>query len=172
MSEFVPQFFYSHDGRFAVTLDISAIRVMVGNSATAHRMETGGILIGRYDIDHSTAIVVESTPKPKDSVFNWFSFRRGSSGLKQLLIKRWNVGLHYLGEWHYHPGGSSEPSNSDHHAMAKIAENPKYDCHEPILVIIGGRPPEMFEFSVTVYPVAQNHVRLLQVLSYRTTKIS
>ena len=58
--------------------------------------------------------------------------------------------FNYLGEWHYHPNGSPAPSGTDIFSMHKISVDPAYQCPEPILVIIGGRPPQQWQLSVSV----------------------
>lgn len=117
-------------------------------------------MIGRLEADGHTALILEATPKPRDSKFGWFWFRRGTAGLGRLLQERWKLGLHYLGEWHYHPGGSCEPSSADYSAMAAIAADARYQSPEPILVILGGNPPEHFAVSMTVLPVGERPHRL------------
>ena len=152
MSEIKDIAYRSHDDRFHVVVSHAAIEAIVCACVDAGRKETGGILIGRIEPDGQTAIVLEATPKPPDSSFGWFWFRRGAKGLKQVLEDRWSVGHHYLGEWHFHPGGSSQPSGSDYIAMGKIARDRRYQMPEPILVILGGRPPHQWEMSVAVVP--------------------
>lgn len=151
----------SYDDRFSVSICESAIQVMLFACSQSGGKETGGILIGKLDPTGRTALVLEATPKPRDSSFGWFWFRRGVKGLKQLLAERWTVGQHYLGEWHYHPGGSPEPSGPDYAAMAKIAADIRYQCKEPILVIVGGTQSDHWQLSVSVTPHAEQPHRLM-----------
>lgn len=160
MSDLRTHLFRSQDGRFSVEITTAAVRTMVTACVEAGSKETGGILIGSIDRSGRIAQVLEATPKPRDSAFGWFWFRRGTRGLKQLLSDRWSVGQHYLGEWHFHPGGSPEPSGPDCTAMAQIASDARYQCKEPILVILGGTPPERWQISATVSPAGEPHHRL------------
>ncbi len=160
MSEPSPRLYRSHDDRFSVSISESAIQVMLVACTQSGGKETGGILIGKLDPTGSTALVLQATPKPRDSAFSWFWFRRGVKGLKQLLAERWTAGQHYLGEWHYHPGGSPEPSEPDYEAMAKIAGDGRYQCREPILVIVGGTSPDRWQLSVSVTPLDEQPYRL------------
>ena len=139
MSDHSDLAFRSLDDRFNVVISNSALQAIIDECAQAGRKETGGILIGRIDPSGDTAVVIEATPKPKGSGFGLFWFKRSPTGLKQLLAERWNRGQHYLGEWHFHPGGSPEPSGSDYHTMEKIAADQRYQAHEPILIIMGGK---------------------------------
>lgn len=124
---------------------------MVEASAKAGRSETGGILIGRYGPEGWFADIVEATPKPKGSRSGWFWFQRSNSGLSDLLAERWRDGLHYLGEWHFHPGGAPTPSRSDIHAMWRVAGDEAYHCPAPILVVVGGRPKSDWALSATLF---------------------
>ena len=150
MSDVREHRYVSEDGRLSVKLNSVALAVMLSSSAEAGRRETGGILIGRYCDDGTTALVKEATPKPKGSRFGGSWFQRGTDGLSLLLADRWKRGDYYLGEWHFHPDASSEPSGRDLATMREIARNVRYHCKEPILLIVGGRPPERWNLTVTV----------------------
>lgn len=152
--------FSTADERFIVVVTQAATRTIVAACTEAGRKETGGILIGKIEADGHTATVLEATPKPRDSAFGWAWFKRGVKGLKPLLQERWNAGQYYLGEWHYHPGGSPEPSHSDYEAMARIAADNAYQSKEPILAILGGSPPRDWRLSVTVTPLGELPQRL------------
>lgn len=135
---------------YGVWLSSATTDTILDTAAQAGRRETGGILIGRYDAEGWMAEVIEATSKPRGSRAGWCWFRRGTSGLRQLLAARWVDGYHYLGEWHYHPNGSPVPSSTDIRSMREISADPAYQCPEPILVIIGGRPPQQWKLSVSV----------------------
>jgi len=160
MNDYVPLSFSSPNAPYTVTLEAKALSKMVSDCTRAGAHETGGILIGRYSSDGSIALISEITSHPKDSISSQVTFQRGIIGLKELLSARWDEGYHYVGEWHFHPGGSPEPSGPDKHAMRSIATNSKYSCQEPILIILGGRPPGEANLSVTVFPANKPSVRL------------
>lgn len=124
---------------------------MIGASSKAGRSETGGILIGRYGVEGWHADVVEATPKPPGSRAGWFWFQRAPNGLASLLKDRWQLGFHYLGEWHYHPGGAPTPSTPDVRAMQKIARDAAYHCPAPILLIVGGSAKTGWTLSATLF---------------------
>lgn len=133
-----PREFESTSGnRVSVWLSPNSIEAMFRESLSAGRSETGGILIGRYGPEGWVADVIEATPKPEGSRSGWFWFQRSNQGLKTLLEDRWERGLHYLGEWHFHPGGTPTPSSSDIRAMNSISRDGAYQCPSPILVIVG-----------------------------------
>lgn len=145
---------------FKVRLAPEAIATVIDSGANAGCSETGGILIGHYDEEGWTAMVTQATPKPRDSSVSWFWFKRGNKGLKALLEQRWAEGLHYLGEWHFHPRGAPEPSKRDLASMERSAENPTYHCSEPVLIILGGYPPEKWTISATICHRTHGPIRL------------
>lgn len=123
----------------------------------ADSVETGGILIGRYLKKGRFVRITEVTAMPEDSRFGRAWFQRGRKGLDALLRDRWAQGQYYVGEWHSHPGGSAEPSGSDVAAMRKIAGDPLYRCEAPVLLVVGGRPPDSFSISLTVFVSGSPH---------------
>ena len=153
------------DGReqFEVQIEDLAKQAMLHLCAIAGDHETGGILIGHYDASHLRAVVTEATARPADSESGRFAFRRGKAGLRELLKQRWVHGSHYLGEWHFHPGGSAHPSFCDERVMVGIAKSARYACPEPILLIVGGNPPGSFDLSVTVFPRGRHSVRCIKL---------
>jgi integrative and conjugative element protein (TIGR02256 family) len=157
--------FVSSSDSYTVTIEAEVLRKMVSDCIRAGAHETGGILIGKYSSDGSIALILEITSHPNDSISNSVTFKRGIIGLKELLAERWDEGSHYIGEWHYHPGGSPEPSAPDMRAMRSIAKNSKYSCREPILIILGGNPPKVVELSATVFPANGPSVKLRQSIS-------
>lgn len=138
--------FTSADGRFAVELPRESLRSLRARCRRAGKVETGGILIGRYSQDLRVAYVSRITAAPSDSEAGPFWFERGVRGLQQLLNRLWRGGRkYYLGEWHYHPGGSS-PSSEDLSQIENIARATAYRCPEPILIVLGMREDDLRVF--------------------------
>lgn len=124
---------------YAVRLTAASRQQMERECAQAEDVETGGILVGHYTADESTAIITEALQPPKDSARGRSWFHRGVAGLRGLLAKRWENQrrTYYIGEWHYHPASIVEPSGDDLAQMYGINADPRYRCREPIMVIIG-----------------------------------
>jgi len=79
--------------------------------------ETGGILLGYYDFNVNSVVIVDALPAPADSTSRPSSFERGVAGLTAAVedaAKRTAGVVNYLGEWHSHPPGhSAYPSRDD-----------------------------------------------------------
>lgn len=125
--------------RYALSVTAASWTQIDRECSRSGSIETGGILVGHYSTDESTAIVIEAFPPPRDSTHGRSWFHRGVDGLRGLLAKRWEsrVRTHYIGEWHFHPAGIVEPSGDDLAQMYIINSDPRYCCREPVMLIVG-----------------------------------
>ena len=88
--------------------------------------ETGGVLVGYYDLNESRVYVVDALDAPSDSIGTPESFERGVTGLLPYIeeIGRRSAGqIIYLGEWHSHPQGcTSKQSDKDIHQLLYLGD--------------------------------------------------
>lgn len=143
--------FKSADNRFSVEINDRILNSIKSECIKVNNKETGGILIGKYSEDNSNAIISSVTGPPKDSKQKKCAFERGVIGLNSIIDYNWDLGYYYLGEWHFHPNTSSQPSTIDNKQMKKFAMNKSLKCPEPILLVIGGNQDKCWELSVHVY---------------------
>jgi [CysO sulfur-carrier protein]-S-L-cysteine hydrolase len=111
--------------------------------------ESGGVLVGRVE-DGATA-VVELMIVPKWFYSTPIFFSRREAYINRQLNKIWKETdgkSHYLGEWHCHPNLTSQYSGTDYKTMVSIAGDSDNRMENPIMMIIGYKPPE---FKETVY---------------------
>ena len=139
----------SPDGRFRVQVGCRQIEVILAMCRESGDLETGGVLVGRYNEAHDTAIVTQVWGPTGDSVRRRTNFWRGTQGLQQQLDALWKAREYYLGEWHYHPGGAGQPSIGDKRQMVRIATSPDYNTPEPVLIVVGGSG---WEVAAHVFP--------------------
>jgi hypothetical protein len=103
--------------------------------------ETGGVLIGGYDLSRKIVYVVDTIPSPPDSKEWPTLYIRGSKGLAKEIERITAVTdgqLEYVGEWHSHPDGSPcLPSEDDLKVFAWLTENMD-DAGLPSLMGIAG----------------------------------
>lgn len=98
--------------------------------------ETGGVLIGRYSSSLRQVYINEFSNAPEDSKSGFSWFVRGVKGLSEYLKRKWYVNdEYYLGEWHFHPANNPDPSLVDIQQLKSIANDQRFNCKEPILVI-------------------------------------
>lgn len=131
----------SPDGKFHLRVDIPEVERLLSFCSDAGEVETGGVLLGRYNARHDTALVLDVLGPPSDSAQGRTWFRRGTEGLQRIVDRLWRTRReHYLGEWHFHPFAAPPPSSIDYDQMEEIALSPSWRCPEPVLLIIGGDP--------------------------------
>jgi hypothetical protein len=105
--------------------------------------ETGGVLIGSYDLPSKTVYVVDTIPSPPDSEEWPTLYIRGSEGLRARVsdIRDMTIGqLEYVGEWHSHPDGCScLPSNDDFKVFSWMTDRMSAAGLPALLAIVGER---------------------------------
>lgn len=88
--------------------------------------ETGGVLIGSYDLSRKLVYVVDTIPSPLDSEERRVLYIRGAEGLRERVSEIGEITagqLEYVGEWHSHPDGySCLPSNDDINVFSWMTE--------------------------------------------------
>ncbi len=147
------KFTYSSDNKeFTVEIDSSLLEDCFIECDKSSNYETGGILIGNYSDDMRTAVIRSLSKAPIDSKIGKMSFKRGIKGLIDVLNKKWDEsGEYYLGEWHFHPNSSSQPSGTDLRQMKELSRHKKLKCPEPILLIIGGNSIVGWNISLNIF---------------------
>lgn len=152
----------TNDGQYRVLFEPTAWQEIDVSCEASRNLETGGILIGYYSSDQTTATITRVSGPPTDSRRGRTWFRRGVAGLKDLLERHWNANYrqHYVGEWHFHPAVVVEPSNTDFEEMVQISTSPCYQCREPLMVIAGTRTASGRPLRVFVFPSGSGGVEL------------
>ena len=103
--------------------------------------ETGGVLIGSYDMTRKSVYVVDTILSPIDSVEKPKIYIRGTKGLtnklKSIEYKTANQ-LEYVGEWHSHPKDyNPNPSNDDKKLFQYLKENMQINSLPTLMAIAG-----------------------------------
>lgn len=140
---------------YLLEISLDAWRVLEVECTKADDREIGGILIGYYSEDHSTAIITEASSPPQDSTYGYNWFRRGIAGLKSILAYRWQNAdrrTYYVGEWHYHPTVQVIPSGDDFRQMQEINCSSNYHSKDPIMLIIGQKHKGARQLRAFVFP--------------------
>ena len=103
--------------------------------------ETGGILIGSYDMYRKIIYLVDIIPSPDDSEEWPKSYKRGILGVLQKItdIKEKTANwLEYIGEWHSHPDNvNTRPSVIDKEAFSLLKEELNPLGYPPLMLIVG-----------------------------------
>jgi hypothetical protein len=101
--------------------------------------ETGGVLLGSFDLERKIIYLVETIPSPPDSEEWPTLYIRGSEGLAAQVqqVSEITTGmLQYVGEWHSHPCGvAAIPSTDDCTVFAWITELMDRDGFPAVMLI-------------------------------------
>lgn len=111
--------------------------------------ETGGVLIGTYDMQRKIVYVADVLPSPPDSEEWPTLYIRGCEELAAQVgrIREMTAqNLEYIGEWHSHPDGcSTDPSSDDAKVFAWLTEKMNIEGKPPLMLIAGeGETARMF----------------------------
>lgn len=98
--------------------------------------ENGGMLAGRYSVDRHT-VYIKKVVVPVEKLTSRTTFKRKAKGLEKVWEQLVKDGLRYVGEWHSHPNGSTQYSNTDLTAMVDIEK--EVTIANPLLLIVGVR---------------------------------
>ena len=102
--------------------------------------ETGGVLLGYFDMPRKRIYIVNGLPEPKDSKSSPGSFERGTEGLPKVreeTTQRTMEMVDIIGDWHSHPDGvKAQPSPDDKTLLKHNAEiMEKVGCPGIILIV-------------------------------------
>ncbi len=113
-------------GKWTLILDDWLFQKLADVRSSKLPNETGGVLIGAYDLPSKTVYVVDTIPSPPDSEEWPMLYIRGSEGLRDKMadITEMTAGqLQYVGEWHSHPDRCScLPSNDDYKVFSWMTD--------------------------------------------------
>ncbi len=116
--------------------------------------ETGGVLLGTWDVSRKRCYVYHALPAPRDSNEAPDYFERGCESLSaniEVHSRRTNGMTTYVGEWHSHPRGASTlPSCLDVNAALWFQSQLQDDGLPSVMFIVGDdmRPRIVCAFSI------------------------
>ncbi len=103
--------------------------------------ETGGVLLGSFDLATMILYIVDALPSPPDSEEWPTLYIRGHKGLRhavEALEERTHGMLEYIGEWHSHPRGArTAASYDDLKVFAWLTELMQADGLPAVMMIVG-----------------------------------
>lgn len=112
-------------GKFTAFLDKGLEDKLFALREAALPKETGGVLLGYWDLNINALVLVDVIPAPVDSESSETAFVRGTEGLVEAVteVRRRTGGIvGYVGEWHSHPPGvRADASSTDMKQLATLA---------------------------------------------------
>lgn len=132
-----------------VVLQQGAYNFMRNESSLSNDIETGGVLVGHIDEKGTYCVLKASGPGP-NAIRTKVRFEKEERYCQEFLermTKELGVKGAYLGEWHYHPTGTNDPSGQDIKSLSEIAKQEEYRIDKPISIILA---PDL-EYVITVH---------------------
>jgi len=128
-------------GQWTVVADEGLLRRLSELREAKLPNETGGVLLGSFDVQRGLVYIVDTVPSPPDSE-EWSTlYIRGCRGLNeevQSLTAKTDGMLEYVGEWHSHPkGASTAPGTDDRRVFAWLADHMAREGLPPVILIVG-----------------------------------
>ncbi len=103
--------------------------------------ETGGVLLGSFDLERRIIYIVDTIPSPPDSQEWPTLYIRGCKGLERIVCnvtKKTDGMLEYIGEWHSHPNSAATtPSTDDIQVFSWLTERMDLDGLPALMMIVG-----------------------------------
>ena len=98
--------------------------------------EAGGQLFAKL-IRNQIRIEQATGPRPSDkrARMHYVPDRRAE---QSEIVRKHKDGLHYVGDWHTHPGAAAYMSRPDRSTLARIARFEKAGQPRPIMIILAG----------------------------------
>ena len=103
--------------------------------------ETGGVLLGSFDLDRNVIYITDALRAPPDSKEHPILYIRGCQELSKevdKIHKRTYEMLEYIGEWHSHPEGARVAAScDDHKVFSWLTEIMDSDGLPGVMMIVG-----------------------------------
>jgi integrative and conjugative element protein (TIGR02256 family) len=126
---------------FSIVWDEAIVEKLMWLRGEKLPKETGGALLGCWDLSRQILYIVDVTGAPRDSVERPTAFIRGSKDLStwiDAISRITGNAVEYVGEWHSHPDGySTHQSGDDRQVFRWIDEHLSIDGLPAVMLIVG-----------------------------------
>lgn len=130
------EYYNHHDSDNSIHLSKSVLKKIEEETTLHYPNEFGGVFIG-YKSDENFIITNILIPDEYKNGKNIFVREPGTLNERLSEIHTTTNGkIQYLGEWHSHPDGPTNPSSTDINAMKEIAKNKNINIDKPLLMIV------------------------------------
>jgi integrative and conjugative element protein (TIGR02256 family) len=127
-------------GGWKIIFDVDIEQAMRNYRSNHLPNETGGVLLGSFDLDRKLVLVSDVLGSPDDSREWPAVYIRGSAGLRSAVQDAERLtqgGLEYVGEWHSHPDGfGGEASSTDKRALKLLSAVMGEDARPAVTFIV------------------------------------
>lgn len=133
-----------------IQIDNDLYQELSDKAMFAYPNETGGLLVGRYNASKDCVTIVKNIV-PTKIESNRTSYYRSVEGMDDEWRKLSEEGLHYVGEWHSHPGGSVMFSSCDEAALKSLQKDEGVTIKKTVMLIISTSKHQIRNIGVYCY---------------------
>ena len=115
--------------------------------------ETGGLILGHRHSPSEIVITDAIGPGPSAD-HRRTGFDPDTTWQTAELARRYEQAdrrLHYLGDWHTHPGGTTTLSRTDRRTLRAIARYPHARCEYPVMAVLADGNPWTLAIRQSTY---------------------
>lgn len=114
--------------------EVATVLSKYGQSKATSK-EAGGMLFARFGVG---LVSIEHVTTP--SLFDFrsrFAFRPSLAHQRDVIMKQFSMGLHFIGEWHTHPQEQPQPSQQDIDTARECLAESKHELNAFVVVVLG-----------------------------------
>ncbi len=130
-----------NSGSWKVIIDHHILNEIFKKRKSMLPKETGGILLGAYDMSRKIIYIVDTILSPSDSKEYPNAYYRGIDGVPERMTEIHEItsgNVSYIGEWHSHPDGASLNRSADDDYLFGWLERHMHSIGRPPLMLIAG----------------------------------
>lgn len=103
------------------------------------RFEAGGLLFAEFCLP--TITIKEATRPHRKDKRSRYGFIPCRNIQRKLISQRFDLGFHFIGEWHTHPEDDPSPSSLDLNSMHDSFIKSKHELNFFVMIIAGSNKP-------------------------------
>ncbi len=129
---------FDQELRLIITEDV--ITELLKHKQTRSSNESGGVLLGKKDINDNTYYITNISRPSKFDISSLFSFVRSKDSAQRIINKSWQESggvINYLGEWHTHCEITPSPSQTDKRLVKQIFKDQSNSFNHYFMIILG-----------------------------------
>jgi len=144
--------------RYGVEIPKEIFEMMISETKSNPKVETGGVLIGYINKENDLVTINKSSAAGPNAKKTATEFLKDKKFCQEFINQEFinsNQKNVYIGEWHYHPSNDNSASGTDLKSLNDIALEKNYLVEDPVMIILNNRA----EASCTIHPHGRSYYR-------------
>ena len=128
--------FHAADQQLEICFSGRVVRQLQKYRQTHGRAEAGGLLFADKPNSDRVVITFASLPSRWDTCL-MSSFRIDVNTARKNILKQFQLGKHYVGEWHTHAQARPQPSAIDKKTITDLYRQSEHELNYLVLMVLG-----------------------------------